>query len=193
MAKDFVTTRRTSRPKPLRKTPRKARNRKKPRKKTSAPLWAWTIIGLLLVMLIVLLLYVVNNRPGKRALSIDSPGKHTDTGKTPQPRFDFYEILKQQNIEVPDRSGEITAGLPKDLRYFLQAGSFRNSQDADRLRAQLLLLNLETKIEPAISQGETWYRVIVGPFQSRSKMASARSILVSNDLSPLLLKRHSDN
>ena len=74
--------------------------------------------------------------------------------------------------------------------FMLQAGSFRNARDADNLRARLLLLNLNVHLEKASTRpGETLHRVIVGPFQSDSKLASARVTLAHNGIDNLLLTR----
>ncbi len=173
-------------------SPKKRTNTRRPPKKTQkAPTWAWLIISLLLAALITLLIYLANRpdqskSPKPDQISTNSPAEK----KTPQPRFDFYEILKEQEIQVEDRSDEITASTPKNLRYYLQAGSFRNTSDAETLKAELLLINLPATIEQKTTDnGSTWHRVIVGPFKSRSKMAKARSTLASKRLNPLLLKR----
>ena len=190
MTQDFAKTRRTGRrTKTTRKSSGVARGRPNIRKKTGTPPWAYGLIGLLLAVLITLLLATLNHQHRGRSAINNASTDAGETPPTPQPRFDFYEILKQQEVEVPDRSGEVAAGIPRDQLYLLQAGSFRDSGDADELRAQLLLLNLEARVEPGVSNGDTWHRVIVGPFQSRSKMAKARGILAANNLSPLLLKR----
>ncbi|MFT7222845.1 MAG: cell division protein FtsN [Cellvibrionaceae bacterium] len=188
MTQHSTRSRRTSTAK---KTGRKARNntRRKPARKTKIPTWVWLIIGVLVAVLVALSLYIANQKDP--SLTRESTvAEHTETApETPKPRFDFYRILKQRTLEVPDRSDEIIAKVPVDVDFYLQAGSFRNSGDADEVRAQLLLLNLEASVEPGKNQGQTWHRVIVGPFDSRSKVAKARGVLVSNNLSPLLLKR----
>lgn len=159
--------------------------RKAPTSKT--PLWAWVVIAVQSALLVALVLYIINlPKPTTAPLSSKATTKEN---KPPQPRFDFYEILKEQRIEVPDRSDEVIATIPSDTIYYLQAGSFRSAEDADRLRVKLILQNLETTVESATREGKTWHRVIVGPFTSRSKMASARSTLASSNLNPLLLKR----
>ncbi len=167
---------------------KKPRNNRRQTKKTHrAPLWAWVVIGLLVAALITLLLYLSNrppNTPKKQPVA-----QTKEETVTPQPRFDFYEILKEREITVPDRSAEIKASIPDDINYFLQAGSFKNNNEADKLRAELLLGNMEAHIEPSTRNGQTWYRVITGPFSTRSKMAKARSVLASRGMSPLLLKR----
>jgi cell division protein FtsN len=54
----------------------------------------------------------------------------------------------------------------------------------------LLLLNLVVTIEKVKARnGDSWHRVIVGPFKSRSKLAKARSILATHQIDSLLLKR----
>ncbi|MEO0442584.1 MAG: SPOR domain-containing protein [Pseudomonadota bacterium] len=191
MTQDFAKKKRPR----TRKTSSKPRanTRRTATKSQKAPTWAWLVIGLLLAALITLLIYLANQqRAGSSRNSSTPPLAEPKTNKPPQPRFDFYEILKERELEVPDRSAEITAATPENTVYYLQVGSFRRQNDADALRAKLLLANLETAIEEASSKGERWYRVVVGPFQSRSAMAKARSVLASNQLSPLLLRRKVD-
>jgi cell division protein FtsN len=165
-------------------------NRRQPKKSNRAPTWAWIIIGLLVAALVTLLFFLAN-RSDAPSISNVNQKNTTEPAKvtTPQPRFDFYEILKDREITVPDRSAEIQASVPDDIDYFLQAASFRSDQEADKLRVELLLSNMEANIEPSTKNGQTWYRVIAGPFDSRSKMAKARSVLASQGMSPLLLKR----
>ena len=124
-----------------------------------------------------------------------------ETGKTPdnkdkppEPRLQFYQLLKESTVEVPQVEPEANTNPAKqDLLYVLQAGSFRDSTDANRMRAELILLNLEAQVEEvSLDNGDVWHRVVVGPYTSRSHMAKARSVLVSNDINPLLLKRAKD-
>ena len=73
--------------------------------------------------------------------------------------------------------------------YVLQAGSFRELEDADRRRAQLILLGLIPTIEETSGDNGRWFRVYVGPFESRSSMQNARSLTANQDIDTLLLKR----
>ena len=199
MTQDFAKKKRTAPRKPAtekklkkatKSTPRRNARRKANNKNNKAPAWAWLIIGLLLAALITLLIYLANQpKPSATSPAMPALTQETKATKPPQPRFDFYQILKEQEIEVPDKSSEIVSSTPENITYYLQAGSFKKQADADRLRAQLLLLNLETTIEDANNKNSRWYRVIVGPFKSRSKVAKARSTLASKNLNPLLLKR----
>jgi len=110
-------------------------------------------------------------------------------------KFDFYTILKNSEIVVPSGGTEPgAAAKPSDnATYLLQAGSFRLSSQAESLRVKLLLLNLNATVEAVgSSNGEKWYRVLVGPFTDASKMAYARTKLSENAIDSLLLKRKAE-
>ena len=48
----------------------------------------------------------------------------------------------------------------------------------------------EPSVEETTGSNGRWFRVYVGPFESRSKMAKARSLTASQDIDTLLLKRN---
>ena len=113
-----------------------------------------------------------------------------------RPRFDFYTNLTQESIdEVQDqvepaadvRKPPTATELPEP--YLLQAGSFRQHDDAERRRAQLLLLGLEPVIEEISSSNGIWFRVYLGPFESRELMVRARGLTTNQNIETLLLKR----
>ncbi|MFT7266806.1 MAG: cell division protein FtsN [Porticoccus sp.] len=116
-------------------------------------------------------------------------------GKQKIPQFNFYTLLKEAEVMVTE-TPKITTLSSKEHNsneiFLLQTGSFGTEVEADNLRAQLLLLNLNTVIEKIISnKNEEWHRVIVGPFSNPSALAEARKILADNRIEPLLLKRKS--
>jgi len=106
-------------------------------------------------------------------------------------KFDFYTLLKETEILVPDdQDSANTADPEKDAVYVLQAGSFKNIRDAENLKVELLLMNLSAESESVKSKnGDIWHRVLVGPFTDTSKMASARAKLAENNIDSLKLKR----
>lgn len=67
----------------------------------------------------------------------------------------------------------------------IQAASFRGADDADHLRAKLILSGMpETSIRKTIGKdGKPWYRVVLGPYESRSKMNRTEDKLVSMNIS----------
>ena len=106
-------------------------------------------------------------------------------------KFDFYTLLKETEILVPDgQDSGNTAEPEQNAIYVLQAGSFKNARDAENLKVELLLMNLSAERESVKSKnGDIWHRVLVGPFTDTSKMASARAKLAENNIDSLKLKR----
>ncbi len=112
--------------------------------------------------------------------------------EAPKPRFDFYTMLPEQRIEdeVVVQQPRNTAETPASGEYYLlQAGSFRQQEDADRRRAELLLLGLEPSIRESTGDNGRWFRVYLGPFQTRSAMSRARSLTAGQNIDTLVLKR----
>lgn len=135
----------------------------------------------------------VQSNDNKHPNTPDITNKEATEDTKQKPRFDFYDLLKETHIPVSQQE-KITKPTDKSVEtpqeFLLQVASFKSLVDADRLRAELLLLNLDAQTEKAkIRNGETWHRVIVGPFASRSKLAKARSILLANRYEALVLKR----
>lgn len=65
----------------------------------------------------------------------------------------------------------------KQDTYFLQAGAFRGADDAEAMRARVLMLGLSARVEAATVNGTTVHRVRVGPFKGLDDMNQARSRL----------------
>ncbi|MEL7399460.1 MAG: SPOR domain-containing protein [Pseudomonadota bacterium] len=108
----------------------------------------------------------------------------------PEPSYEFYKLLENQTVEVSEV--EAYKSTPKDealqYQYRLQAGSFRSEDDAERLRGELILQGLPAYREAREVNGTTWHRILVGPFDNRSKMNKAHDILAANNISPLVHK-----
>ncbi|MDP7536899.1 MAG: SPOR domain-containing protein [Methylococcales bacterium] len=101
------------------------------------------------------------------------------------PRYDFFTLLPEKEVVVPDyeiktRNREEKAGKRRAVRYMMQAGSFRNNKDADRLKAKLALIGIESKIELARIGDVNWYRVKLGPFLNMSATEVVRQRLRKN-------------
>jgi cell division protein FtsN len=172
--------------------------------KTQVPAWVWLFTGSVLGAFIMFLVYLAGIPPQPSTIAdtlselsetVAQPTSASASEGTPRPRFDFYQLLKESEVVVkPEPIPEqIAAGKAENIEYILQVGSFKNAGDADRLRAQLILLNLDTKVETVkVRNAETWHRVLVGPFPTRATMAKARGTLANNELDSLLLKRKAD-
>lgn len=102
--------------------------------------------------------------------------------------FEFYTLLG--NIEVDVSDVEVVNPEEDDIIYWLQAASFRDPADAEDLRVNLLLENMEAAIQPVSLQGTLYHRVIAGPFQTRTEMNEARRSLISLGTNPIPLSEN---
>ncbi len=154
------------------------------------PAWVWLFTGAILGAFVMFLLHLSEVSPRDTGNDTQKP----EQAEKQKPRFDFYELLKESDIPILTESEPNTNEQPlqsgPEVEYLLQVASFKSKEDAEQLRAQLLLLNLTAYTENAkIRNGETWHRVLVGPFKSKSKLSKARSTLLSNHHEALVLKR----
>jgi len=107
--------------------------------------------------------------------------------------FDFYTLLPDS--EVTPVKVDAYISTPKDPNKktdaLLQAGSFRKLSDANRLRAKLILLNMNNVVaeKTVSSSGSVWYRVRIGPFSSRSTLNKAEDILAQQGIQSLQIKK----
>jgi hypothetical protein len=113
---------------------------------------------------------------------------------TPVTRFEFFERLPNESTTPRTRTptADGPAGLePASSREFLlQAGSFTNKDDAERLRATLAQSGWNTETAAVtLSNGVTRHRVIVGPFATSPDTQRAITSLRKQDVEALVLAR----
>jgi cell division protein FtsN len=65
--------------------------------------------------------------------------------------------------------------------FLVQVGSFRRASDAERLKAELALLGISSRVEKAtIPSGETYHRVRTGPYADQAAVEKVRGLLKRN-------------
>jgi cell division protein FtsN len=65
--------------------------------------------------------------------------------------------------------------------FLVQVGSFRRASDAERLKAELALLGISSRVEKAtIPSGETYHRVRTGPYGDQAAVDKVRALLKRN-------------
>ncbi len=158
-----------------------------------APAWAWAIVGLALGLFVAFLVYLNEHRPAPAAAragaGAERQGPAERPAGAPRTRFDFYTILPELEVVLPERPVEEErpgrAEEPK-ASYLLQAGSFRALEQADSMRARLALLGVESTIETVrIKDDEIWHRVRVGPFDNLREVARIQERLRRQEIQTL--------
>nr|WP_298718402.1 SPOR domain-containing protein [uncultured Steroidobacter sp.] len=110
-------------------------------------------------------------------------------------QFDFYEMLPKYEVVIPEQDSRggaapaVVAGpVQKPGAYILQAGSFRNFKDADRVRAMIAMQGVESKIQKVTIDKDTWHRVRVGPITNLQKLEDTRSKLRQAQIDALVIR-----
>jgi cell division protein FtsN len=193
MTQDFASTNRKSSGE-KRKSPSNKRTAARAGTSNAASPGIWFGTGLLCGIFLSGLSWLASQRQ-------DATGQAASASQTPLhaavatpergPRFDFYTLLPEQKVEVEVDPASIDAARnsPSNDQFLLQAGSFQLAEDADRRRGELILLGLDSHVQKTSVDNGRWYRVYIGPFESRSKLAKARGVTAQQGIDTLLLKR----
>ena len=107
-------------------------------------------------------------------------------------RFEFYEMLPGNEEPVTEIELQKAAEQPllKD-KYYLQVGSFKDTEDAENLKAKIAMLGMEAYIQSAdLSEKGMWHRVRVGPFTKIDAIRKTRSSLLQSGIKANLIKVH---
>ena len=70
----------------------------------------------------------------------------------------------------------------------MQAGSFGSFEEADHLKASLVLLGIEATIQTVTVNKDTWHRVHIGPYKELTELNEVRARLKQTHIDAVLLK-----
>lgn len=179
--------------------------RSRSRGQNAAPGWVWMLFGLGLGLIVAIGVYLVrpatSTTPGTIVQSSEvaalepraAPTANVEPTAPPeQNRFEFYEILPQLEVEVPEGSGRParTRARPAEVpgSFLLQVGSFSAPADADRLQANLALLGFESHIQRVKIDDAVFNRVRIGPLADAAAAERAQRRLRDAGIDALLMR-----
>ena len=114
-------------------------------------------------------------------------------------KFTFYETLPKDTIDSPidhyrgkDKIQPLLQVKKQPVskktgQYILQAGSFRVFKKADRQKAKLAILGVESRIEKVRSNDGIWHRIRLGPFSNLEDANQLRTRLLSEKIQTILI------
>jgi cell division protein FtsN len=169
--------------------------------------WSGVAVGLAIGLAVALAVYVKDHRTPaadvktakvskKKARDTEMPGPSVDdeTGSDEAPKsYDFYNMLPKFEVVVPEKEKDIKPDLrtaPETRRgtYVLQAGSYKTFGDADRVRAQLAMQGIESKVQKVSVDTDTWHRIRIGPIKSLEELNRMRQKLRQADIDVLVIR-----
>jgi cell division protein FtsN len=114
------------------------------------------------------------------------------SGSAPQ-HYDFYSMLPNFEVVVPEKETPVKRDLPaakieKPGAYVLQAGSYRNEGDAERVTRQLNLQGIDAKVQRVALDADVWFRVRVGPISDLLQLNKVRHQLQTADVDALVIR-----
>jgi cell division protein FtsN len=111
-----------------------------------------------------------------------------------EPHFDFYTILPKVEVVIPDHEiktrirEEKLGEADKTAKYIMQVGSYRDSPDAEKLKAKLTAMGIESRVEKAQVGEVIWYRVKVGPYSGMTSVMTIKNQLRDSGVDAIVLE-----
>jgi len=190
-----------------------ARRNRKSKRTDSAPGWIWMLFGLGIGLVVAAGVYfrrapspadhaapsterpasASERAPARRGSPARAAGGNGETAKASDQRFDFYDILPQYEVVVPEvesTAGPSAKAKPVDEpgSYVLQAGSFGAAADAEKLKANLALLGIESRVQKVAIDDDVYHRVRIGPITDLDKLNRIRRQLHDAHINAMLMK-----
>ncbi|ORU91411.1 MAG: sporulation-like protein [Cycloclasticus sp. symbiont of Poecilosclerida sp. N] len=109
------------------------------------------------------------------------------------PRFDFYQILPEMEVVIPEHEIEERrrlegTGKSKSGTFIIQIGSFRKIRQADTVKARIALLGIESTVQTVNQNGSIWHRVKSGPYTSFRTVDKIQNRLHHNNINSIAIK-----
>ena len=113
--------------------------------------------------------------------------------------YDFYDMLPKFEVVVPEKEREVAsdrgsapANIERPGVYVLQAGSYRQQSEADRIRAQLKMQGIDANVQRVSVDEDVWHRVRIGPITDLTELNRLRARLRAADFDDALVIRVGD-
>ena len=198
------------------KTQRGVSERPNKPKKPLIPKWLGMLVAILAILCVGVMLMLWQPWqpvPAKNQVTSDHY-QEEDTNKD----YRFYDLLPQQQVTpIPEQavpetkqqgnvviiespkpetttedpititSTEPTA--PDQASYILQVRSYPDPDSADARRAEIILNGLSADVIKTVENGQTWYRVFSGPYDSQDAALAAQQNLQHSGIDSIVIKR----
>ena len=198
------------------KTQRGVSERPNKPKKPLIPAWLGTLVVILIILSFAVALILW--KPWEPVQPRDPSGAPQTTEETNQD-YRFYDLLPQQQvtpipeqavpeskeqapiviIQAPEstttmteeQAGTITSteSVAPKTTYILQVRSYTDPDAADARRAEIILNGLSADVIRTTERGETWYRVVSGPYESQESAVIAQQTLQHSGIDSIVIKR----
>jgi cell division protein FtsN len=187
------------------------------RRNEPTPGWVWMLFGFGLGLAVAIGVYLraprasapdraseatrpspVAAAPGRPTAPAVAPASETaapasrQSAPPAEKHFDFYELLPQFEVVVPAEESRTapkvrSRPIEEPGSYLVQAGSFRAATDAERLRANLALLGIESNVRKVTIDDNVFNRVRIGPISDLAVLNQTVRQLRDNGIEPQVM------
>ena len=181
----------------------------------SLPGYVWLLSGLAIGLFVAFIVYLdkqpennndfgsaVQQELEKLKQQVKNKNKtktESSTTAKKEQKFNFYTILPELEVLIPEsetrppevKNKTVTGNTQKPgkiKRYVLQAGSFQNLTDAEKLKANLAFLGFEADIQHVTVNNQAWHRVRTGPYQDTQQLYQNQKRLKQNDINAISIE-----
>lgn len=152
------------------------------------PGWVWMLTGLI-IGLSATFFPKLNEK-----LSTTAENETVIAGAELETRdFTFYTLLPEVDAVVdvtpmPNKSNSTQKVEATSLLFVLQVGSFRDKQEATRLKSQLHSLDIDANIQDVRIDGSQWFRVTIGPSHDKAQLTQVQKQLANKRINSRLFQ-----
>jgi cell division protein FtsN len=160
------------------------------RKETKSCVWSF-ILGAMIGAFAVGFYWIQTSEPPEQITTVE-PAKPPPSPSRPLD-WQFDDLLRDTEVDV--RAGptppppaarpqaanaENAAEVPPGSAVVVQVASFTRGADAERLRAEIALLGISSRVEVTTSNGVTYHRVRSGPYSDPAELNLVVDLLKRN-------------
>ncbi|AJP45195.1 cell division protein FtsN [Alteromonas australica] len=165
---------------PQKKKPNNKNNQRKQVKQSkqgavaSFPIVRLVIVVVLLIGFGVFLWSIKDNASTEVDTEIARPVAPTEEAlpELPEEEWEYIRTLPGYEVEV-----DVEAQEKSDRRYLMQCASFRTRAQAEEMKAKIAFQGLEALIRHSSGSNGDWFRVILGPYESKRDAEKAKHSL----------------
>lgn len=161
--------------------------KKKPRPKSSAPEISkavWLKVAIVVVLLIgfAVFLWSIKDAANTETAQPLSPSPQPvvvdELPKLPEEEWEYIKTLPGYEVEV-----DVAEQEKSDKRYLMQCASFKTRAQAEEMRAKIAFQGLEALIRKSSGDNGDWFRVILGPFDTKRDAERSKHTLRKANIS----------
>lgn len=130
------------------------------------------------------------NPPSKPPRAAEHPSGHPSPDALGSLIASLGSKPERSTQPAPRPSTPSRSAAPESTQtvYYLQAGAFHSSKDAEAMKARILMMGLSAQVQPATVNGTTINRVRVGPFKGIDAMNRARAKLGDDQIASSVVR-----